>query len=243
MSTPGGGEAGKAGSGEAGPDFEVEARFRIVTIIGIMLPLETPTPRRADARRNRERVLAAAEEVFAESGLKAPIEEVARRAGVGVGTVCRNFPTKQALVEAVVGAMYETLLSQVEEALDDPDRFVVGLGDFQVRHRALADQMANDDVFASAASPREKVLRAVSALVARAQAAGAIRADIGPGDVSMLFSGVAHATAIAGELQPMLRERFVRIILDGLRPEDATELPGRPLDFAQLRRMKRRLAK
>jgi AcrR family transcriptional regulator len=227
----------------------VEARFRIFTIIGIMLPLETPTPRRADARRNRERVLAAAEEVFAESGLKAPVEEVARRAGVGVGTVCRNFPTKQALVEAVVGAMYETLLTQVEEALDDPDpghafeRFVVGLGDFQVRHRALADQMANEDVFASAASPREKVLRAVSALVARAQAAGAIRADIGPGDVSMLFSGVAHATAIAGELQPMLRERFVRIILDGLRPEDATELPGRPLDFAQLRRMKRRLAK
>jgi hypothetical protein len=98
-------------------------------------------------------------------------------------------------------------------------------------------------VFASAASPREKVLRAVSELVARAQAAGAIRADIGPGDVSMLFSGVAHATAIAGEPQPMLRERFVRIILDGLRPKDATELPGRPLDFAQLRRMKRRLAK
>jgi AcrR family transcriptional regulator len=227
----------------------VERCFRIVTIIGIMLPLETQIPRRADARRNRERVLAAAEEVFAESGLKAPIEEVARRAGVGVGTVCRNFPTKQALVEAVVGAMYETLLRQAEEAADDPDpgrafeRFVVGLGDFKVRHRALADQLANEDVFASAASPREKVIRAVSELVARAQAAGAIRTDIGPGDVSMLFSGVAHATAIAGELQPMLRERFVRIILDGLRPQDATELPGRPLDFAQLRRMKRRAAK
>ena len=193
--------------------------------------------------------MTAAEEVFAESGLKASIEEVARRAGVGVGTVCRNFPTKQALVEAVVGAMYETLLRQAEEASEDPDpghafeRFVVGLGDFKVRHRALADQLANEDVFASAASPREKVLRAVSDLVSRAQAAGAIRTDIGPGDVSMLFSGVAHATAIAGELQPMLRERFVRIILDGLRPQDATELPGRPLDFAQLRRMKRRTAK
>ncbi|MDQ1454891.1 MAG: hypothetical protein QOH28_511, partial [Actinomycetota bacterium] len=75
-----------------------------------MVPLETTAPgtrgpkagagdapRRADARRNRERVLAAAEAVFAESGVKAPVEEVARRAGVGVGTVCRNFPTKQAL--------------------------------------------------------------------------------------------------------------------------------------------------
>ena len=87
------------------------------------------------------------------------------------------------------------------------------------------------------------MLRAVSELVARAQAAGAIRADIGPGDVSMLFSGVAHATAVAGDLQPVLRERFVRIILDGLRADDATALPGRPLDFAQLRRMRQRRAK
>ncbi|MDQ1449345.1 MAG: hypothetical protein QOC79_2316 [Actinomycetota bacterium] len=225
-----------------------------------MVPLETTAPgtrgpkagagdapRRADARRNRERVLAAAEAVFAESGVKAPVEEVARRAGVGVGTVCRNFPTKQALVEAVVGAMYETLLREAEEALADPDparafeRFVVGLPDFQTRHRALADQMASVNMHAPAASPREKLLRAVSALVARAQAAGAIRGDIGPGDVSMLFSGVAHATAVAGERPPLLRERFVRIILDGLRAEGATTLPGRPLDFAQLRRMKQRV--
>ena len=67
---------------------------------------------------------------------------------------------------------------------------------------------------------RDKLLRAVSELVSRAQAAGAIRADIGPGDVSMLFSGVAHATAVAGDFQPVLRERFVRIILDGLRAAD-----------------------
>src|SRR6476646_6938825 len=174
-----------------------------------MIPVEADPaagPRRADALRNRALVLAAAADVFAEQGLKAPVEEVARRAGVGVGTVCRNFPTKQVLIEAVVGAMYETLLQQVEEALEDPnpghafERFVVGLSDFQVRHRALADQMANEDVFASAASPREKVLRAVSELVARAQAAGAVRGDIGAGDVSMLSSGVAHATSIAGEL-------------------------------------------
>jgi AcrR family transcriptional regulator len=214
-----------------------------------MLPVETAGPRRADARRNRERVLAAAEEVFAESGLKAPVEDVARRAGVGVGTVCRNFPTKQALVEAVVGAMYDTLLLEAEAALADPDpahafeQFVTGLPAFQARHRALADQMANENQSESAAGPREKLLRAVSELVARAQAAGAIRDDIGPGDVSMLFSGVAHAVSVAGELQPVLRERFVRIILDGLRAADATTLPGRPLDFAQLRRIKQRRAK
>jgi AcrR family transcriptional regulator len=215
-----------------------------------MLPVETQVgPRRADARRNRERVLAAAEAVFAESGLKAPIEEVARRAGVGVGTVCRNFPTKQALVEAVVGAMYETLRREAEAALADPDpghafeQFVVGLPDFQARHRALADQMANESSRESTVGPCDQLLRAVSELVSRAQAVGAIRADIGPGDVSMLFSGVAHATAVAGDLQPVLRERFVRIILDGLRAEDPTALPGRPLDFAQLQRMRQRRAK
>jgi AcrR family transcriptional regulator len=213
-----------------------------------MLPLETDRdgPRRADARRNRERVLVAAEEVFAESGVKAPVEEVARRAGVGVGTVCRNFPTKQALIEAVVGAMYQSLLEEIEVVGADPDparafeRFVIGLPEFQARHRALADQMANENMAASNAGPKEQVLRAISDLVARAQAAGAIRADIGPGDVSMLFAGVAHATAIAGELQPVLRERFVRIILDGLRADDPTALPGRPLDFAQLKRMNQR---
>ena len=212
-----------------------------------MLPLESP--RRADARRNRERVLAAAEAVFAESGLKASVEEVARRAGVGVGTVCRNFPTKQALVEAVVGEMYETLLREAADALADPDpahafeRFVMALPAFQARHRALADQMANENRTGSAPGLRDELLRAVSELVARAQDAGAVRADIGPGDVSMLFSGVAHATAVAGGLQPVLRERFVRIVLDGLRPGGATALPGRPLDFAQLRRMRQRRAK
>lgn len=216
-----------------------------------MLPLETESdgPRRADARRNRERVLSAAEEVFAESGVKAPVEEVARRAGVGVGTVCRNFPTKHALIEAVVGAMYESLLQEIEVAAADPDparafeRFVMGLPEFQSRHRALSDQMANENMAASNAGPKEQVLRAISDLVARAQAAGAIRADIGPGDVSMLFAGVAHATAIAGELQPVLRERFVRIILDGLRADDPTALPGRPLDFTRLKRMNERRAR
>jgi AcrR family transcriptional regulator len=166
-----------------------------------------------------------------------------------VGTVCRNFPTKQALAEAVVGEMYQALLAVAEDALGDRDpvaafeRFFVQLPAFQARHRALADQMADENVLVSMEPLKEKVVRAVSELVARAQAAGAIRSDIGAGDVLMLFSGVAHATAVAGDLQPALRERFVRIVLDGLRADHATELPGRALDFAELRRMRVRHAK
>jgi AcrR family transcriptional regulator len=208
--------------------------------------LESAGPRRADAIRNRERVLAAAEAVFSETGLKAQIEEVARRAGVGVGTVCRNFPTKQALVEAVLESRYESLLEAATEALENDDAasafetFFHALADFQSGHRALAEQMATELQVTADDEKREALLRAVSELVARAQAAGAVRADIGAGDVAMLFSGIGHATAVTGDLRPVLHERYVRLILDGLRPADATPLPGRPLDLAQLRRLKRK---
>ena len=211
-------------------------------------PLETPTdrPLRADARRNRERVLAAAEQVFSEAGLRAQIEEVARRAGVGVGTVCRNFPTKEALVEAVLASRYESLLLAATEALENDDAavafesFFVARAHIQAGHRALAEQMATEIEITTDDRKRDALLRAVSELVTRAQAAGAVRDDIGAGDVAMLFSGIGHATAVAGDLRAVLHERYVRLILDGLRPLDATPLPGRPLDLAQLRRMKRK---
>jgi AcrR family transcriptional regulator len=204
---------------------------------------------RADARRNRARVLAAAECVFAEMGLKARVEEVARRAGVGVGTVCRHFPTKQDLVEAVLAAMYESLLADARVALGRPDAgaafasFFVRLADFQARHRALAEAMATAIDLPAPAQPTRAALRqALTDLVVQAQGAGAIRSDIGPADVAMLFSGVAHATAIAGDLQPLLRQRYLTIVLDGLRPLEPSVLPGKPVDFAQLDRIEERRA-
>jgi AcrR family transcriptional regulator len=194
--------------------------------------------RRADAQRNRERVLAAATEVFSECGLRAPMEEIARRAGVGVGTVCRNFPTKQTIVDAVLTLLYGQLLEDAVEGLANPDAgaafetFVVVLAAFQTRHRALAEQMADDqiarDTALCAVTPdhRQRLSAAISELVVRAQLAGAVRSDIGPADVAMLLSGVAHATAVAGEPQLVLRDRYVRIVLDGLRPRAASSLPG-----------------
>jgi AcrR family transcriptional regulator len=192
-------------------------------------------------------VLAAAEAEFSAVGLKASIEAIARRAGVGVGTVCRHFPTKQALVEAVLTAMYQSLLGDAEAALEQPDAgagfeaFFLALSNFHARHRALAEQMAADvGLPTSEESLRQSLHQVAAALVARAQGAGTIRPDIGPADVSMLISGAAHAASIAGDLEPMLRERYARIILDGLRASNPTSLPGRPLDFAQLRRLKQR---
>jgi AcrR family transcriptional regulator len=202
-------------------------------------------PLRADAARNREKVLEAAEAAFAADGQKAHLDDIAASAGVGVGTVCRHFPTKQDLLAAVCDRLYRSLLTQARHALeaDDPaeafERFFVALPEFVHRHRAFAEQMAGE--LETAAEPvRDELMRAMTELVTRAQAAGAVRADIGPGDVSMLFSGVAHATAVAGEYAPKLRERYVRIVLDGLRPDGVSTLPGRPLGFSALRRMKER---
>ncbi len=200
-------------------------------------------PQRADARRNRERVLAAAAELFAEDGCKVQIEQVAQRAGVGVGTVCRNFPTKVDLVDAVVTQGCELLLHEARTALGDPDagaalrRFFVRMAAFQATHRALAEEMSAP-VPASAVPVKQALHEAVGQLMERAQAAGAIRSDIGPGDVTMLLSAISHATSLnAG---PEARERYISIVLDGLRPHDASPLPGRPLDFAEIQKSKRR---
>lgn len=214
----------------------------MVPVVNQKLSESSPAkPLRADARRNRERVLEAAEALFAEDGLKVQIEQVAQRAGVGVGTVCRNFPTKQSLVDAVMGVMCEGLLTEARAALEDPDpaaglrRFFSAKSDYQARHLALAGAMAGD-VPAPGAALKDSVRRVLTQLIERAQASGAIRTDIGPGDLAVLLSGVSQAAAAAGEDGPAMYQRFLTIVLDGLRPAVASELPGQPVDVDHLHR-------
>lgn len=202
---------------------------------------------RADARRNRERVLEAAEDLFGEIGLKAQMDDVAERAGVGVGTVYRHFPTKAALLEAVITLRGESMVRDIQAAAGDPDpgaalrRYASAMADHQARNRALAEAIASEiDLPVVLAPVKESMEQTVTQLVSRAQAAGAIRSDIGPSDMAMLFSGIAHAVELAGDLGPTLRRRYLAIVLDGLRPAEASPLPGRPLDFAELHRLVRR---
>lgn len=202
---------------------------------------------RADARRNRERVLEAAEALFGEIGLKAQMDDVAERAGVGVGTVYRHFPTKAALLEAVITLRGESMLRDVQAAASDPDpgtalrRFASAIAEQQARSRALAEGMAAEiDLPTVLARVKESMQQTVTQLVGRAQQAGAIRPDIGPSDVSMLLSGIAHVVELAGDLGATLRQRYLTIVLDGLRPADASPLPGRPLDLNELHRLVRR---
>jgi AcrR family transcriptional regulator len=199
-------------------------------------------PRRADGRRNRQRVLEAAEALFAERGGCVRIEEVAERAGVGVGTVCRNFPTKEGLVAAVLEVMLDTLLDRARDALAEPDparaleSFVIAMAEVQSRHRILAEQMAADFELPGASSERRAELRAAMAeVMGRAQAAGLVRRDLGPLDLAMLIGGVA---SVAGR-ETELRDRYVRIVLDGLCPATPHPLPGRAVTVDEVGRILR----
>src|ERR671930_2233492 len=158
-------------------------------------------PLRADARRNRERVLTAAREVFAEQGREAQMDDVARRAMVGVGTVYRHFPTKEALIDAIASESFGRLLAAAKEQLertDDPwDSFVRTLwagAEIMAGDRAISQIMAetNGPVTVDLEMQRQMV-ETMSALMERAQKAGALRPDVILDDIPMLMCGVGSA--------------------------------------------------
>ena len=209
----------------------------------VVEPAERPL--RADARRNRERVLAAAEELFADHGLRVQMADVARRAGVGVGTVCRNFPTKEALITALLDDMLEPLVEASQQALADPDpseglrSYVEAMADLQARSRGLAEEMSAHYERSDEQSVKFTLRRNLAAILRRAQDAGAVRADIGPADLALLFCGIAQSAVLDGEVGATQRRRYVTVVLDGLKPAEPSTLPGRPLGFADLERARR----
>jgi AcrR family transcriptional regulator len=177
-------------------------------------------PKRADARRNYENVLAAAREAFAEKGESTSLEEIARRAGVGIGTLYRNFPNRQALLEALyVGEVEEISRRAAELEGGDPwealstwfDGF---LGYIATKH-ALAAELSNylDKDAPLFTSCRALLFAAGEPLLQRAQEAGVVRPDVSIGDVIQMVVGIAKIpTSEPGQAQHM-----VRIALDGLR--------------------------
>ncbi|GAA0979194.1 TetR/AcrR family transcriptional regulator [Nocardiopsis tropica] len=199
-----------------------------------------PQALRADARRNRDLIVAAAKAVFAERGADVPMEEVARRAGVGVGTLYRRFPDRDALVREAARDSFGVLLARAREAADEGGRgwesFLVGLKDmpelwFTLRLTLFSPHtwpLVRDDAPARAAARELRLV--IDGLVRDAQAEGALRPDVGTGDVLMLVALVVTGMgATAGALGPQVYERVLALALDGLRPGPAAPLPGRPL--------------
>jgi AcrR family transcriptional regulator len=180
---------------------------------------------RADARRNHKRVLDAAREQFAEHGVEAQVDDIARAAGVGVGTVYRHFPTKDALLEALAADRFIRLTEWAQEALDAGDAwegfcaFLRRSAELQANDRALSALMSERDSFEGAARESEQLIAATQALVDRAQRSGELRPEITANDVAMLMCGLGSSCGphgFAGR-HGMGWERYLEILIAGLR--------------------------
>jgi AcrR family transcriptional regulator len=189
---------------------------------------QPPRAERADARRNRRRVLTAARRCMARDGLAAQMEEIARDAGLGVGTIYRHFPTKDDLVDALAVARFERLAELAREALEQPEpwpafeRFVRASAKIQHEDRALSEVLVSRPQTMQAAAERVGILGLTAELMRRAQDAGELREDAEPTDVPMLLCALA-GTHRMPKMDP---ERYIAIALDGLRSPGRTRLPG-----------------
>ncbi|MCV2395469.1 TetR/AcrR family transcriptional regulator [Actinotalea sp. M2MS4P-6] len=183
-----------------------------------------PRKLRADAARNREKVITAAADVFAEGGTDASLEEIARRAGVGVGTLYRHFPTRAALIEEVYRGGVTALCARAPELLATlpPDEaleeWVLGFQAYVGRKRGTATALRaalGDESTAVFADTHEQLRQASRMLFDAAHAAGKIRGDVDPMEVMRTVSGVCSAGADAKD--PAAGLRMLRLVLDGLR--------------------------
>ncbi len=187
---------------------------------------------RVDARRNRKRVLDAARGQFAAKGLEAQIDDIAQAADVGVGTVYRHFPTKEALLEALAADRFTRLAEWAREGLEAPDGwqgfcdFLRSSAELGANDRLLSEAMAEQQAFQGAQREKDELMEATAALVERAQATGELRPDIGAQDIAMLMCGLGRATGPGSFDHAMSWERYLEIIIAGLRA------PGAALPFA-----------
>jgi AcrR family transcriptional regulator len=205
--------------------------------------IETKRPLRADAERNRLRILDAAAELFAERGLQVSLDEVAERAGVGVGTVYRRFADREALVDALLQARVEEFLAMVESAATNPDPweglidFIEAGAEFHGRNRAIKELM-----FSARGSRdwvdrvRARVRPKVEAMVAEAKRQGKLREDLDVLDVPMLELMLAGAIDFTRDAKPDIWRRMLGIVIDGLKAGRRSPVPLaiKPMDPDEL---------
>jgi AcrR family transcriptional regulator len=203
------------------------------------------TPLRADARRNRDQIIAAARAIFAECGPEIPMDEIARTAGVGVGTLYRRFPDRESLIRAVAVQSFARVLEDARAALvEEPTawqalvRLLYQSAELQLSvqlsmlsPRSLAILKADPEISAL----RDEVMAEVDRMVLGAQAEGRLRADVGAGDIALLLAmRLRQPHATAPELTRMAADRCTAIMIDGLKAEPGSPLPGRPLEKEDL---------
>jgi len=200
--------------------------------------MSSTRPLRADAERNRARILAAAAEVFADRGLDVSLDDIAAHAGVGVGTVYRRFPDKDALIDALFEEKIDRAVELADRALEIEDpweaftTFMRGMCRMQAGDRGFKDALlVRDRGRERVAAARERIAPRAMQLLTRAQESGAVRSDLGPFDVPMLNLCVSLIADRTRDVAPDYWERVLTIIIDGISAQGpASPMPVEPLD-------------
>jgi len=204
-------------------------------------PAPAPRPLRADAARNRDKLLVAATEVFGSRGLDAPLEEIARRAGVSIGTLYNHFPTREAFWDAIFPERLAALERITETALAAPDAwdgfvaFVEGLFALQAEDRGLNDALARRFRLAEEVEKAcHRGFRHAERIIQRAQDSGQLRPDFTPEDLVTLIWAMSQVIRESMATAPDAWRRCLAFFLDGLRTGAAHPIEVPPLTQGQL---------
>jgi AcrR family transcriptional regulator len=191
---------------------------------------------RSDARRNRERLVASARELFAREGVDVSVEEITHHAGLGMGTLYRHFPTKEELVDAVLEDAFADIVAAAERAAAERDAWTGFTGFLETVFERHAANRGLKDVLATSArgAQRAEAMRArvrplVRRMIERAQEQGTLRPDFVPEDMPLLFWTTDRVIEETRAVAPDYWRRYLGLLLDGLRAEAATPLPQPPL--------------
>ncbi len=200
-------------------------------------------PLRADAARNRRRVLESAAELFADRGIDVTLDEIARHAGLGVGTVYRRFPDREALVEALFEQRMDEQVVRMRAAVEDPDpwrgltELITDMCEELAEDRGMRQMMLSSEYGVNrVAALRAQIYPLVAELVARTHAAGGLRENFAASDLLMLLLMIAAVADFAGDQTPNLWRRYLALFVDGMRSgtrPPPMQVPD-PLDDHQL---------
>jgi AcrR family transcriptional regulator len=187
----------------------------------------------------------AARLAFSEHGGDVGMDEIAARAGVGVGTLYRAFPTKEALLESAMLSRIETIVEELRRARDEEPsawdalvRFLTAVARQEIRDRAFKHFIAGSGIATeSLQARREELFAVIAELVAAAQADGDLRPDFAAGDLPLLLGGLTEASWAHLRRAEEIVDRYVAIVVAGLRAAEGPPLPGRPLGRAEIREL------
>jgi AcrR family transcriptional regulator len=200
---------------------------------------------RSDARRNLDQILVAAKELFAERGAEVPMEEIARRASVGVGTLYRRFPDRDALIRAVALTTFVDVLTRARTAIDEEPTAWDALARIlrQSTGLRLSMRLASTSPAAIAviksdpevARCRRELVELLDGVVRAAQAEGTLRRDVGAADVGLMAAAALHPMrGLSEDAAELIPDRMLVVLLDGLRAGRTGHLPGRPLTLSDM---------